>query len=926
MGADETGASNDKNHRGQSTAEYDTRSDAMTKVLSTVSLFAVVFSIALAQDEFIPDPGQSAGKQEQTDEQKKREDALKKYEELTKDATKFEGYFTVWQKKKDLYFELKPEQLGKYWLFQGAIRMGADDMDLAAGMPLGRDFQLVDAFRFERRDDDLWLYVPNLQWRWLQDDPFALAASRAFPEAVLESYRIEVEHPDTKTIMIKVNELFYGELLDLSQRITAALGRPYQLDRNKSRVNTISALPENVLVRMDLFYSSPRGGGGNPMQELLALLGLSTKSHLADPRSLPLGVSFLIYPRPESDYMPRFADPRIGYFTTDYFDHGRFWNLDRTTRLVNRWNLQKKDPNAELSEPVKPIVWYVDNSIPDKWKPAVRDGILRWNKAFEAIGYKNAIVVKDVPKDEDWDHADMRFNVVRFFASDQAGYAVALFRTDPFTGEILNASINCDNSVLMFTGVEYDLITAPARDLQRKKLESVVHSDKSEPEFDFRKLIEYGMSHVDCQIGPEKLREAVWGWNALELLFQTMTQQDRDRYIADFISDIIAHEMGHCLGLRHNFVASTQLSLEDLGNPDKTAKYGTSSSVMDYVPLNIAAVAKGRGNYFSPTIGEYDFLAIKWGYGDVDGITPRAQQPHLMRIAQRASLPGLGFMTDENADSFDPFVVRFDLSSNPIEAFALSIDVTKKLLRTAEQRLPLPGRPYSDLTRVVNSSMRRATRDAVSALRFVGGIHGRRDFKGDPGQQNTLAPVDSRLQRLAVNLAVRELLVEDAFPLSEKVLLNLSTDPNSPTYSDQPIKDAIAGMQQMVVTVMLSASTLDRVANNAYKLSSQPNAFTLSELYGKIAGAVFSEVGTGRSIGPLRRDLQRFVVEVLTTQALSRPGQLQEDARMIAWDTLVRLQRRYEAARSNDDKTAMHLRDMARRIDRALKSQVTNIR
>lgn len=900
----------------------------MRKNLIALAIAVLSISAAASQDEFIPDPGQTAGpeKTPKSDEEKKQEDALKKYEDITKDATKYDGYFTIWHKKRDIYLELKPDQFGKYWLFQGAIRVGADPDMLAAGMPIGRDFQLVDAFRFQRNEDDVWLYVPNLQWRWLQDDPFAVAASRAFPEAILESYKVEVEHPDTKNVVIKITDLFFGEIFNMSDRIMASLGRPYQLDRAKSRVNKIIALPDSVLLRMDLFYSSPRGGGSNPLQELMALLGMSTKSHLADARSLSLGITWLIYPRPETDYMPRFADPRIGYFTTDYFDYARYWTIDRNTRLINRWNLKKKDPNAELSEPVKPIVWYLDHSIPEKWRPAVRDGILRWNRAFEAIGYKNAIVVKDPPEDEDWDHADMKFNVVRFFASEDAGYAVALFRTDPFTGEILNASINCDSNILMFSAMEFDLIAAPARDFHTKLTEMLLRPQTSESPADFTKFAGNGITRIECHLGPEKLKSAIFGWKALETLFPELAAVGRDEYIASFLSDIIAHEMGHCLGLRHNFVASTQLSLEQLADKETTARHGTSSSVMDYVPVNIAAVAKGRGDYFSPTIGDYDMLAIKWGYSDVPGDTPREQQSHLMRIAQKASLPGLGFMTDENADMFDPFVVRFDLSKNPIEAFGKSIEVAKKLLKSADQRLPQPGRPYADLTRAVNMSIRQATADAVRTIRFIGGLHGKRDFKGDPGETNVLAPVSAELQRSALSLVVREILTENAFPLSQKVLLNLATDPNSGRYSDQPIKDAIAGAQMTIVSMMLSSSTIDRVSNNAFKLASDPNRFTLSELYGKIAGAVFSEVGTGRAIGPLRRDLQRFVIEALTTQALSRPGQLQEDARMIAWDTLVRLQRRYEAATSSDEMTAMHLRDMARRIERALKSVVTNIR
>ena len=894
----------------------------MRKISTALALFGLLLGVAVAQDEFIPDPGQEAGaEQEIDDEQKEKEKKIKKYEEILKDAVKSEGPFTFYLKEKDVYWELDPEQLGKYWFFQATLRTGAAPFGLQAGDPVGRASQVVDAFRWERHDEEIWLHLPNLAWRWEQDDPLAIAAKRTFPEAIMDSYKIEVEHPETKKMLLKVTNLFYGGLFDLNQRITMAMGRPYQLDRGKSRVSEIIAYPENMLVRTELHYTSRSGPAGPP--GLLQLLGLGGRSHLADAKSMPLSITYSIYPREESDYMPRFADPRVGYFTQDYYDHGRFMRVDRMTRLINRWNLKKKDPDAELSEPVKPIVWYIDDSVPEKYREACAEGILRWNKAFEMVGYKNAIEVKMKPEDADWDHADMRYNVLRFTTSETAGYAIALFRTDPFTGEIINAGITCDANMVYFLGQEYQMVTQPSRDSWTTSLAALTRLESAPEQADLTHAFGPGWRTATCEVARGKMESAYFGWTALETLMPDGTSINQDEYIKEFLADLVSHEAGHCFGLRHNFVATTELALKDLENMEVTGASGISASVMDYVPVNIAAVAKGKGHFYSRTVGTYDLFAIEYGYADVTGNDPIEEYSHLMHIASKNSLPGHAFMTDENADTFDPYVVRFDLGKNPLDAAELTISIAKKLLAKADQRYPKRGRPYSDLSRAVNISLSQTIRQCMAAARFVGGVQGRRNFAGDPGEKPTLAPVDPGLQRRAINLIARELLSEDAFRLSEKILMNLSSDPNRPSFSPAPIKDMIASLQMMGVSTLLSASTTDRVANNSFKWGDRPDKFTLSELYGKIAGKVFSEVGTGRTIGPLRRDLQRFTVEALIRQALARGGSVQEDVRMLAWDSLRRLRDRFAKASARDDMTAIHLRDTKMRIDRALKSIMT---
>jgi hypothetical protein len=873
---------------------------------------------ALGQDEFIPDPGQTV--EQESPQEKDKQEKIKKYEETLKDATKYEGPFTIYQKEDEIYFELSPDQLGKYFFLQATLRTGADPMIVQAGMPLGNlDFG-VDAFRFEKKsDDEVWLYYPNYRFRWKPDDPLAIAAQRSFPEAVLDAYKIVAENPDKNTILIEASDMFRGELFQLQQMLMAGLGRPFVLDRKKSRVAEIKAFPKNLVLRAELYFNSAGGPAGG-MNALMELLGLGGGDFLADSRSLPLGVTYNIYMVEESDYMPRLADPRIGYFTTDYYSLERFMNDDQKERLIARWNLKKKDPNAPLSEPVQPIVWYIDDSVPEKWREACAEGILRWNKAFEAIGIKDAIQVKMKPKDADWDHADMRYNVLRFVQSDGAAYAVALFRTNPFTGEIVNAAITVDSSMVSTTGLEWKWLTRPGKDSATQALAQMVRNPKqtrvSRPP--------HLGGVVRCELAEQALEQAAFGWLALTTVAPSDISINRDDYIKEFLRDVVSHEMGHCLGLRHNFIGSTELSLKELADPAVTEKKGISSSVMDYVPVNLAAIARGGGHYYSRTIGAYDMLAIRYGYADVPGKDPIEQRSHLMQIASLAATPGHLYMTDENADTWDPYVTRFDLGRNPLEFDALGAELAKKLMRTAPERLPEKGRPYSDLTRGVMIGVNFTVRQCLNAARFVGGLAGRRNFKGDVGEQPTLKPVDANLQREAIALVAREMFSESAFPIDEKVMLWMSGDPNSEEYDDMPLKDMISTAQMIALATLWNADTVDRVANNEFKTKSDPNRFTLSELYGTVVGKIFSEIGTGRPIGILRRDLQRFAVEALATQALAPPGGIQEDARMIAWDTLERLYSRTVNATSSDATTRMHLKDLARRIKRVLDSKVSS--
>lgn len=886
--------------------------------LAFIVYLSLVPAMVWAQDEFVPDKGQSAGETKQDDPQKELKDKIKKFDELLKDAVKHEGPFTLYSKEKDgrtdLYIQLAAENLGKVFYLQSALQSGANADGLQAGEPGTLDLA-VSAYRFERVDDRIRIVAPNLGWRWSEDNVWATSSRRSFPEGIVETLKIEAENPETKKLIIKATGLFSGGLIDLNDRINKVSGRTYQYDRDNSGVSEVQAFPENIVIRTRNFYTST-GGGSNPLAELIATLtGESTRSHLATDKSMPLNVTYLLYPRKDTGYEPRMADPRVGYFTQDYFDTTKPLQVDKMVRQVLRWDVSKKDPATAMSDPVKPIVFWIDDSVPPEYHKAVADGILRWNRAFEKIGIRNAIEVKEKPKDATWDHADMRYNVVRVIRSENAGYAVAHPRWDPYTGEVLNASISIDAAIIYAAAQEYSWIAAPAAGTYESDLALLVsRAPITAPAREFS-------TPLQCRYGPMKAENASFGFTALELLHPTI-KISRKKYVEQFLEDVVSHEMGHILGLRHNFVSSAYLSPQQLADPAVTAKEGLTASVMDYTPVNIFAVASGVGDYYSPVLGVYDYFAIEYGYKDIaGGFTEEA--PELKRIAARSSLPGLRFMTDENADSFDPYVVRFDNSSDPLTDAEKQVSIAKLLLSKADAHYPKPGRPYSDLTRVVNLAIRQTLQQALSATRFVGGVRGNRNFAGDPQMKATLAPVEPDEQRAALNMIARNLFAEDSFSLTPKMLMNLSGDANSERYDPVAIKDIVSGCQRAVVSVLLSSDTLSRVANNSFKWGIRKDRFTLTELYGTLARNIYSEVGTGNEVGVLRRELQRFLTDALATQALSAPGRVDSDAKMLAFHHLRTLGGRLQKATSKDEMTRLHLQDLARKVNRALNAVTT---
>jgi hypothetical protein len=830
----------------------------------------------------------------------------KTIDDTVKEYEKIPGLFPLYRKREagrdSLYMEVSEAQLNKLMMMEATASTGTANQ-VVAGNPIADIL-----FKFVKSGDEKLLMVtPNISFRAAPDSPVARAVRRSFADGYLESFRIEATQPERKSLLINVSDLFRGDIAQISQLFSGGFlggGSSYTMDREKTYIASLKNFPENLVVETAYHFS------GSARSGIMALLSSST---LADPRSVPFNVLYTVFALPDNGYRPRLADPRVGYFQTEYQSFNDDSRVDPMVRYIYRWDVEKADPKLSLSPPKKPIVFWLDNAIPVAYRDAVREGLLFWNKAFEKIGIKDAIQVKQMPDNADWDHADMRYNTIRWVASPDSGYAVALFRINPITGQILNANITVDANL-----VHYEKIT------RKTLVEPASYFDPPTPPVSFDPRL--------CTMAAEAREQAWFGQLALNLLSPPGTPVDEKAYAHSFLRMVVSHEMGHIMGLRHNFIASTYHSLDELKDENIIRETGISASVMDYIPWNISALKRSGVDFFQPTIGPYDLWAIRYGYLPIDSKTPEGELYALHGIASQCNEPGHLYQSDEIADQFDPAVVRFDLGRDPLAYWTRSLEVSRHLLLHLGERVPKRGESYWEFTRDFNMLLGMYARAGAIAGRYVGGLHVNRNFHGDPGEKPTLVPIDPAQQKQALQLLNTYIFAENAFTFPSSYYTNLTADPNQDLLSailginpqDMPIRDQMSNIQKAALRNLFSPAVLKRMVNNEFKVGDPDKAFTLPTLYHSVGATVWSELPARRNIGSLRRELQRAYLDTMIAMVVSPPASLPDDARMLAWDQLVQLKSKIAEARSSrhDDYTRVHLDESLMRINRALDARV----
>lgn len=828
----------------------------------------------------------------------------KTIDEVVKDYTKLPGMLTLYKKteagKDTVYAEIKEEQLNQLFFLQATASTGNAEA-VIAGDPL-----LDILIKFQPSGEDKLLMVtPNIAFTAAADRPIAKAVKRNFPDAWLEQYKIEAKQPERKSLLINISNLFSGDFAQIGRALSGGgllglggPGAPFALDREKSYVVAYKSFPDNLFVQTQ--YHFMRGGGNATTQ--------------ADPRSLPLRVNFNMFSLAGSDYQPRVADPRVGFFYVENQDFTKDGAPTLMKQHILRWDVRKKDPNAAMSEPIKPIVFWVDNAIPTEYRQSVKEGILMWNKAFEAIGIKNAVVVNQMPENADWDHADMRYNVIRWSTTQDPPYgAIALFRVNPLTGQILNAGITVDA-----------ILTRGAKMEKKRLIDPATAFDP--PSTDFKKEPLLRFDRCKCDIAAGGMDQAWFGFNALEMLNAAGQKPDELKYTNDFLRSIVAHEMGHILGLFHNFAASTQFSMAQLKEQGKVGQHGVIGSVMDYVPFNLAALKTPGVDYWTRTIGRYDMWAVQYGYSQWNGVKGDAEVAKLQGVAARGNEPGHAYLNDLAADQFDPAVGRFDLSSEPLDYYTKQIQVARYMLFNLEKQEPKKGRSYWDFTRAFNGLMNVYSSSAASASRYIGGLHMNNNFRGDSREKPVLSPVSGEKQKEALKVLNDYLFAENAFNFPKSYYGKMTSNPFPLTFTgaaDFPMKDQFSNLQRNALRRIFSPAVMNRVANNEFKTGNPATQLTLPSMFSSVGWNVWSEVDSRKNINTLRRQLQRSHLDLMTDMVVGSSASA--DAKMLAWNQLKQIKNQIARAKSGkyDDYTRIHLDESLMRINRALNAQQT---
>ena len=772
---------------------------------------------------------------------------------VTKDHKTDEGLFKVHTKEDTYLFEIPDSLLQREMLMVTRIAK------TASGIGFGGGKTNTQVLRWEKKKKQILLRIVSYDVVADSILPVHEAVANSNLEPILFSFPIKAFSKDSTATVIDATPLFATDVKPLG--FPSRRRKSYQItrmDKARSYLERVSSYPQNVEVRHVKTYLANKAPSNSAVGSI----------------TVEMSNSMILLPK--VPMKRRYFDERVGWFSRGQTDYGLDAQKSKTVTYLDRWRLEVKDEDlekfnrGELVEPKKQIVYYVDRATPKEWVPYIKQGINDWQVAFEAAGFKNAIIAKDPPskeEDPDWSPEDVRYSVVRYLASPIPN-ANGPHVSDPRSGEILESDINWYHNVMTLLHNWYFIQTAA----------------------------------INKEARGNEFKTEIMG------------------RLVQFVS---SHEVGHTLGLPHNMGSSVAYPVDSLRSASFTSKYGTAPSIMDYARFNYVAQPEDKGVALMPNIGIYDKYAISWGYRPILDKGAKAEKTTLDSwIMAHAGDPMYRFGHQQARGVVDPSSQTEDLGDNAMKASAYGIKNLKRILPRLEEWTSEKGENYSDLSTMYGQLLSQFNRYMGHVTSNIGGVY--EYYKTTDQEGAVYTPVDKATQKEALKFVIDELFKTPNWMLDKNIF-------GKTEFSGSV--ERVRGLQARTLNNVLDAGRMARMienetmnGNEAYSLVAMMSDLrkgVWSELYNRRTADTYR-----RNLQRAYLERLNYLINEAKNQRGANSGYLkrsginvnQSDIKAVARGELKRLQRDAKSAASKAPNTITryHYQDVVDRIDMIL--------